>query len=198
MAEKQVYTIDQVAKLISEAVKEVIEASTQSVVRFAPTIQKIPLVSLKPDLGVFVEFTGDYAGLFCMNFSGDAAVELYRKAMSFMGIPEEELAKDYNSDEVVNFVGELANQIIGAMRRKVEEKFGLSARNSQPRAIAINQTITLLLNTMIERPQCRRLSFRTADNHSFYVEFGMEQTEFIPLESPEEVDVDDILAQFGG
>ncbi len=196
MAERRLSTINQIAKLICEAVKEVLEASTQSSVRYAPTIQRIPLVSLKPDLGVFVEFTGDYAGLFCMNFSGAAAVELYQKAMRFMGLPEEDLATEYTSDEVVNFVGELVNQVIGAVRRKIEAQFGLTAQNSQPRAIAINQSITLLLNTMLDKPQCRRLSFRTADNQPFYVEFGLEQTEFIPLETPEEVNVDELLSQF--
>lgn len=196
MAEKRLSTVNQIAKLICEAVKEVLETSTQSSIRYAPTIQKVPLVSLKPDLGVFVEFTGDYSGLFCMNFSGEAAVELYRRAMRFMGLPEEELAKDYTSDEVVNFIGELANQVIGAVRRKIETRFGLSSQNSQPRAIAINQSITLLLNAMLEKPQCRRLSFRTEDQKAFYVEFGLEQTEFIPMETPEEVDVDDILSRF--
>ncbi|HIE33185.1 MAG TPA: DUF3334 family protein, partial [Thermodesulfobacteriaceae bacterium] len=180
MAEKRLSTVNQIAKLICEAVKEVLETSTQSSIRYAPTIQRVPLVSLKPDLGVFVEFTGDYSGLFCMNFSGEAAVELYRRAMRFMGLPEEELAKDYTSDEVVNFIGELANQVIGAVRRKIETRFGLSSQNSQPRAIAINQSITLLLNAMLEKPQCRRLSFRTEDQKAFYVEFGLEQTEFIP------------------
>ncbi|OAQ21891.1 DUF3334 family protein [Thermosulfurimonas dismutans] len=197
MAEKRLSTVNQIAKLICEAVKEVLETSTQSSIRYAPTIQRVPLVSLKPDLGVFVEFTGDYSGLFCMNFSGEAAVELYRRAMRFMGLPEEDLAKDYTSDEVVNFVGELANQVIGAVRRKIETRFGLSAQNSQPRAIAINQSITLLLNAMLEKPQCRRLSFRTEDHKAFYVEFGLEQTEFIPMETPEEVNVDDILSKFG-
>jgi len=196
MAEKRLSTVNQIAKLICEAVKEVLETSTQSSIRYAPTIQRVPLVSLKPDLGVFVEFTGDYSGLFCMNFSGEAAVELYRRAMRFMGLPEEELAKDYTSDEVVNFIGELANQVIGAVRRKIETRFGLSSQNSQPRAIAINQSITLLLNAMLEKPQCRRLSFRTEDQKAFYVEFGLEQTEFIPMETPEEVDVDDILSRF--
>ncbi len=196
MAEKRLGTVNQIAKLTCEAVKEVLEAATGSGIRYAPTVQRVPMVSLKPDLGCFIEFTGDYNGLFCMNFSGRAALELYRRAMTFMGMPEEELARDYTSDEVVNFIGEMVNQVIGAVRRKIETQFGLTARNSQPRAIAINQTITLLLNTMIDKPQCRRLSFRTEDNAPFYVELGLEQTEFIPLEAPQEVNVDEILSQF--
>ncbi|MCK4895157.1 MAG: DUF3334 family protein, partial [Calditrichia bacterium] len=31
------------------------------------------------------------------------------------------------------------------------------------------------------RPQCRRIAFRSADNHSFHIEFSMEETEFIPI-----------------
>lgn len=197
MGERRLSTVNQLAKFFSEAVKEVLEAATQAPVRSAPTIQKIPLVSLKPDVGVFVEFAGDYAGLVCLNFSKEAALELYQKAMRFMGLPEEDLARDYSSEEVINYIGELANQIIGAARRKIENRYGLSAHNSQPRAIAIQQSITLLLNTMLDKLQCRRLSFKTESNAAFYLEFGLEQTEFIPLESPEEIDVDDILSQFG-
>ncbi len=189
-------TINEVAKIFCQSVKEVLESSTRSKIRYAPTIQKVPSISLKPDLGCFVQFTGDYTGLFIMNFSGQAALELYQQAMKFLGLPEEELAKDYTADDVVNFIGEMVNQIIGNARRKVEAKFGLLARNNQPKAITITSAITLSVATMIERPLCRRLAFRTQEGHSFYVEMNMEQTEFIPIEDPEEaVDIDTLFEE---
>ncbi len=60
-------TINEVAKIFCQAVKEVLESSTGSKIRYAPTIQKVPSISLKPDLGCFVQFSGDYSGLFIMN-----------------------------------------------------------------------------------------------------------------------------------
>ncbi len=189
-------TINEVAKIFCQAVKEVLESSTGSKIKYAPTIQKVPSISLKPDLGCFVQFTGDYCGLFIMNFSGEAALELYQRAMKFLGLPEEELAKDYTADDVVNFIGEMVNQIIGNARRKVESRFGLIATNNQPKAITITAAITLSVATMIDRPLCRRLAFRTEGGHSFYVEMNMEQTEFIPIEEPEApVDIDALFEE---
>ena len=174
-------TINHVAKIFCEAVKEVLETSTASKSIFSPTIQNIPSISLKPDVGCFVQFAGAYSGLFIMNLSGEAALEIYRRSMTYMGFPEEELARDYSSDDVVNCIGELINQIIGKARSKVEQEYGLTADNNQPRAITISTAITLSVATMLDKPKCRRLSFKTEDNKPFYVEMNMEQTEFIKL-----------------
>ncbi|RUM90077.1 MAG: DUF3334 domain-containing protein [Thermodesulfatator sp.] len=182
MAKEKIKTVDMVARVFGEAVKEVIEASTGSNISYAPTIQDVPSISLKPDLGCFVQFTGDYSGLFIMNLSGQAALELYRQAMTFMGLPPEELADSYSSDDVVSSVGELINQVIGKARQKIEQQYGLSARNNQPKAITISSAITLSVATMLDRPVCRRLSFRTEGNNPFYVEMNLEQTEFIPIQ----------------
>ncbi len=217
-------TINHVAKIFCEAVKEVLESSTASKINFSPTIQNIPSISLKPDVGCFVQFAGDYSGLFIMNLSGPAALELYRKSMTYMGLPEDELASSYSSDEVVNCIGEMINQVIGKARSKVEKEYGLTADNNQPKAITISTAITLSIATMLDKPRCRRLSFKTEDNHAFYVEMNMEQTEFIKLfdveqssgdaqadidammeegvdtdagqESADDVDVDAIMAEF--
>ncbi len=192
MALKKMKTVDLVAKIFGEAVKEVIETSTGTSITYAPTIQDVPSISLKPDLGCFVQFAGDYSGLFIMNLSGNAALELYEKAMTFMGLPESELVDDYNSEDVVSSVGEMINQVIGKARQKIEQEFGLSARNNQPKAITISSAITLSVATMLDRPQCRRLSFRTEKNHPFYVEMNLEQTEFIRLEPVQKHDATDI------
>ena len=182
MKGRRTSTINIVAKIFCDAVKEVIEGATGSAITYAPTIQKVPSISLKPDIGCFVQFTGDYSGLFIMNLSGPAALEIYRRSMSFMGLPKEELTTDWFSDDVVNCIGEFINQIIGKARQKVEHEYGLTATNNQPKAISISSAINMSVATMLERPQCRRLSFRTEDNNPFYVEMNLEQTEFIQLE----------------
>ena len=174
-------TTDKIAKIICHATKEVIETSTGSEITFAPTVQKVPTINLKPDLGCFVQFNGDYSGLFIMNLSGAAAVEIYRNAMTFMGLPEDDLSNDYTSDDVVNYVGEMINQIIGNVRRMIEKEYGLTADNNQPKAITISTAITLSISTIINKAHSRRISFKTANNNPFHVELNLEQTEFIRL-----------------
>ena len=192
MQESSLSTVDRVAKIFCHAVKEVIDTSTGMDVRFAPTIQDVPSISLKPDVGCFVQFSGDYSGLFIMNFSKEAALEIYQKAMSFMGLPDDEISKDFDSDEVVNYVGEIINQVIGKARQKIEATYGLSANNNQPKAITISTAITLSVATMLDRPVCRKISFRTGDGNPFYVEMNLEKTEFISLESERDKGLGDI------
>ncbi len=182
MQESSLSTVDRVAKIFCHAVKEVIDISTGMDVSYAPTIQDVPSISLKPDIGCFVQFSGDYSGLFIMNFSKEAALEIYQKAMSFMGLQDEEIAKEFDSDEVVNYVGEIINQVIGKARQKIEAIYGLSANNNQPKAITISTAITLSVATMLDKPVCRKISFRTGDRNPFYVEMNLEKTEFISLE----------------
>jgi len=199
MAERKKSTLNELAELLAETAGEVLGLNTGVQIKIAPTLQKISFVSLRPDIGAFLEFTGDYNGLLCMNFTKEAALELYQQAMRNLGLPEEEIARDYFSDEVINFVGEMVNQIIGNFRKKVEKKYGLIARNNQPRAIPLSHTITMYLETFLNNSQARKISLRTPSGHSFYIEFALEQTEFIPFKNPEEdneASVEDLLKEF--
>ncbi|MEA1923286.1 MAG: DUF3334 family protein [Pseudomonadota bacterium] len=206
MSSKSDHTIDEIARIFALACEETIGKATNSKVVTAPTIQKVPTVFLKPDIGCFVQFNGDYSGLFIMNFSAPVALEIYRKSLLFMGMPEDELASEHTSDDVVDCIGELINQVIGNARRMIKNRYGLVANNPQPKAISISSVITMAIAAPLNRPQCRRIAFRSADNHSFYIEFSMEETEFIPisnLNSPDDSatstnrtesdDIDDIL-----
>ena len=105
-------TINEIAQIFAQACEQIISRATNSRIVTAPTIQKVPTVFLKPDIGCFVQFNGDYSGLFIMNFSAPVALELYRKSLLFMGMPEEELATEHTSDEVVDSIGELINQFL--------------------------------------------------------------------------------------
>ncbi len=176
-------TINEIAQIFAKACALIINQATNSQISTAPTMQKVPSVFLKPDIGCFVQFNGDYSGLFIMNFSGPVALEIYRKSMLFMGMPEDELALEHTSDEVVDSIGELINQIMGKARSIIKQRFGLAATNPQPKAICISSVITMAIAAPLNRPQCRRIAFRSADNHAFHVEISMEETEFIPINS---------------
>ena len=116
-----------------------------------------------------------------------------------MGIPEEELVKDHAHDDVVNSVGELVNQVVGKIRGIIERTFGLTARNNQPKAITITSAINLTIDMHMVKPRCRKLSFKTAENHPFYIAFSLEDSEFIQLfphdNGEEELDIDALMNQ---
>ncbi len=174
-------TVNAISSIFCEATKEVLESSTGKEINFSNTIQKIPVIHLRPEIGCFVLFSGDYSGLMIMNFSADAAVAVYRSYMCHMGMPEEELANEYTSDEVVDNVGELINQIIGKVRKGIEVQYGLVASNTQPKAIALTTSIILTIDAQeVDKELCRRLSFKI-DGHSFHIELSLEKTEFVAL-----------------
>ncbi|MFU8819554.1 MAG: DUF3334 family protein [Desulfurivibrio sp.] len=172
-------TIDLVARLFCQATKKTVDKSTGKNLKYASTLQDIPKVSLKPDVGCFVQFSGDYSGLVIMNFSGAAAMELYRSYMLNMGMPEADLASDYTSVEVVDTIGEMTNQIMGRALRMVESNYELTSYMGQPKAIALNSAIVLTPES--EYQASRRIAF-SLETHRFYMELSLERTEFIPMQ----------------
>ena len=90
-------TIDNIAKIFSQAAKATLEKATRQPIRFSKTFQEIPKVSMKPEIGCFVQFSGDYNGLMIFNFSENAAMNLYRNYMLTMGLAAQDLVTDYTS-----------------------------------------------------------------------------------------------------
>ena len=177
MREQQA-TIDIIAEIFCQAVKKTLEKSTKKAIKYSKTIQVIPKVSLRPEVGCFVQFNGDYNGLVVVNFSAGAAMELYRSYMLAMGMPENELAKDSPSAEVVDTMGEMTNQFMGKAMQMVEGRFDLTSYIGQPKALSLNTAITLTPD--LDFQDNRRLVF-SLDTHRFYMEMALERTEFISL-----------------
>lgn len=172
-------TVDILAAVFCQAAKITLDKCTRQSIKFSKTLQGVPKVSLRPEMGSFVQFSGDYNGLVVMNFSAGAALDIYKTYMLAMGIAESELAKEHTSNEVVDTMGEITNQIMGRAVRLVETKYDLSAFFGQPKALALNSAITLT-------PDCdyrenRRISFSIGTNR-FHMELAMEKTDFIPME----------------
>ena len=60
----------------------------------------------------------------------------------------------------------------------------------------ISRLVHISIDTMMDRPQLRRVTFTTAKNNIFYLELAIEKTEFIKLHDfdiPEDVDPDTIM-----
>ena len=178
--ETDLTTIDIVSGIFCEAVKGTLEKNTKKEINYSNTIQKIPKVRLKPEIGCFVQFGGDYNGLMIINFSAGAAMDIYRNYMTIMGLPEDALARDITSTEVVDTMGEMTNQITGQAMSMVENKFDLSSNFGQPKALALTNAITLTPDTGFNYN--RRITF-SIEGQRFHMELAMEQTEFISMDS---------------
>lgn len=194
-----VLTTEDVLLSLCHSVTDVLSAATQSQVRFSGMVQRISKTCLKPDIGCFVLFDGGFSGLVVINFSASAAMELYESYMLSMGLSKEDLAISHTSDEVSNVMGELMNQIVGSFTVKVGRDLQTHITQNQPKMLALNKQVMLSVDTNLDSPESRRVTFFTARTNIFYLELAMDKTEFIRIHNDgmdqEELDPDALIAQ---
>ena len=198
MARTKTITTDDILLVLCDSVKTVLATATNHPINYSAMVQKINKTCLKPDLGCFVLFDGGFSGLVIINFTAQAAIEIYQNYMLHMGIPENELAQSHTSDEVGNVMGELMNQIVGAFTGVVGQQLQTSITQNQPKMLTINKQVLLSIDTNLDRPQARRVTFSTEKSNIFYLELAMDKTEFIKLptfQEKEAFDIDDLLDQ---
>ncbi len=182
MKKNKVVTTEDILLKLCQSVSGVLTSATSSQVSYSAMVQKINKTSLKPDFGCFVLFDGGFSGLVVINFTAKAALEIYTNYMRNMGMPEEELAISHTSDEVADVLGELMNQLVGDFTNKIRKELQTNITQNQPKMLALNKQVILQVDTNLDRPQARRVTFSTANNNIFYLELAMDKTEFIQLE----------------
>lgn len=198
MSKTRVISTDDILLTLCNSVTKVLGTATSTDIRYSAMVQKIHKTCLKPDIGCFVLFDGGFSGLVLMNFTAQAALEIYQTYMKNMGISESELATQHTSDEVANVMGELMNQSIGDFTGQIGQELQTSITQNQPKMLAINKQVLLSVDTNLDRPQARRVTFSTARNNIFYLELAMDKTEFIQIaemDQVDEMDPDQIIAE---
>lgn len=188
---------EDVLLILCHSVTEVLGNAGNAGVNYSPMVQKINKTCLRPDIGCFVLFDGGFSGLVIINFTAESAMEIYRSYLLSMGMPENELAQYHTADEVGNVMGEIMNQIVGDFTNKIRQQLKTSITQSQPKMMAINKQVQISVNTTLDQPQSRRVTFNTDNNNIFYLELSMDKTEFIKLHDFDEAEMenpDDILA----
>ncbi|GLS91894.1 hypothetical protein GCM10007916_29640 [Psychromonas marina] len=198
MAKSKTINTDDILLVLCNSIKSVLTKATAHPINYSSMAQKINKTCLKPDIGCFVLFDGGFSGLVVINFSANAAVEIYSNYMTHMGIPENELAKSHTADEVGDVMGELMNQILGDFTGVIGHELHTSITQNQPKMLTINKQVQLSIDTNLDRPQARRVTFMTEKNNIFYLELAMDKTEFIKLpnfEEREAFDADTILEE---
>ncbi len=181
MAKMNIKTTEDILLLLCNSVQNVLQIATQSPILYSHIVQRINKTCLRPDIGCFVMIEGGFSALVVMNFSSEAAMEIYKKYMVSMGMPEKELAKLYTSDDVSNSLGELMNQIVGNFQAEVKKEFQVTVKQNQPKMIVINKELMISIDAKLDNPQYRKVAFETQNHRPFYVELSMEKTEFAPF-----------------
>ena len=183
---------------LCNSVTRVLSVATQSQVHYSGMVQRISKTCLKPDIGCFVLFDGGFSGLVIINFSASAAMELYQSYLLSMGMSKEDLVSSYTSDEVSNVMGELMNQVVGDFTGKIRRELQTHITQNQPKMLVLNKQVALSVDTHLDKPESRRVTFYTGKNNIFYLELAIDRTEFIKLhdfEVNEVVNPDELIAQ---
>lgn len=189
---------EDILRSLCNSVSKVLNIATQSHIHYSGMVQRITKTCLKPDIGCFVLFDGGFSGLVVINFSAPAAMELYESYLLSMGMAKSELASSHTADEVSNVMGELMNQIVGDFTGKVARELQTHITQNQPKMLVLNKQVMLSVDTNLEKPEARRVTFFTGRNNIFYLELAMDRTEFIKLhdfEHAEAPDPDELIAQ---
>jgi chemotaxis protein CheY-P-specific phosphatase CheC len=194
---QKIKSTNDILKILCEGVQTTLSSTTCTDIKYASTFIVTNKTCLRPDIGCFVLFEGGFSGLVAMNFSAAAALEIYRSYYLSMGMPEEELARYHTSPDVADAMGELMNQSVGQFQVMLKNAIGVGVTINQPKMVALSQAMKISLETEVDRPQFRRVEFRTAANHLFYLETTLEKVEFV-LDSmdknePQALDVEDLL-----
>ncbi|MES2260108.1 MAG: DUF3334 family protein [Pseudomonadota bacterium] len=191
-----VYGTEDLLTSLCNSVTRVLGIATQSKVNYSAMVQRITKVGLKPDVGCFVLFDGGFSGLVVLNFAKETAMEIYERYMLHMGMPKSELASSHTSDEVCNILGELMNQIVGDFTGKIRRELQTNITQNQPKMLVLTKQVMLNVDTPLDRPEMRRVSFFTDKNNIFYLELAIDRTEFVRLydfDPHEETDPDTLM-----
>lgn len=193
-----VYGTEDVLISLCNSVTRVLSVATQGTVHYSGMVQRITKTCLKPDIGCFVLFDGGFSGLVIINFSAQAAMEIYQSYLLSMGMAQQDLATSFTSDEVANVMGELMNQVVGDFTGKVRRELQTHITQNQPKMLVLNQEVVLSVDANLDQPEARRVTFYTGNHNIFYLEMAIDHTEFIKLYDfePQEVpDPDALMAQ---
>lgn len=196
MTDKVIQSTDDILIILCKSVQKVLSKASGEQVSFSPIVQKINKTCLKPDIGCFTVFEGGLSGLLILNFTAEAAIEIYTSYMINMGMPKEELSILHTSDDVANSLGELMSQAMGRFQTELRQELQVSIKLNVPKMLVISKDLVISIDKKIDTPQYRRVSFETENHRPFFLELGIEKTEFetlFPFEKEEEEDIDDLL-----
>ncbi|MEO5795827.1 MAG: DUF3334 family protein [Rhodoferax sp.] len=183
---------------LCNSVTRVLNVATNTHIRYSGMVQRISKTCLKPDIGCFVLFDGGFSGLVIINFTAQAAMELYESYLLNMGMSRADLVTSFTSDEVSNVMGELMNQVVGDFTGKVQRELQTQITQNQPKMLLLNKQVIMSVDANLDQPEARRVTFYTSTNRIFYLELAVDNIQFIKMvdfEVPAPPDPTAVMAQ---
>jgi hypothetical protein len=83
------------------------------------------------------------------------------------------------------------NQIVGDFTGKVRRELQTNITQNQPKMLVLTKQVMLSVDTPLDRPEMRRVTFYTEKSNIFYLELAIDRTEFIRLHDFDASEVDD-------
>lgn len=77
-AGQMIVATDDVVRILCSSVQSVLSNTINNTISISPMVKEIENTCLKPDIGCFVLFQGDFSGLIIINFTKEAAQEMNR------------------------------------------------------------------------------------------------------------------------
>jgi len=176
-----VFNTEDLLTSLCNSVTKVLGVATNSPISYSGMVQRIHKTCLKPDIGCFVLFDGGFSGLVILNFSAQAAMEIYHSYLTSMGMTRADLSNSHTSDDVSNVMGELMNQVLGDFTSKVQRELHTYISQSQPKMLVLSKQVVLSVDAHLDQPEARRVTFYTSKNNIFYLELATDRTEFVKL-----------------
>jgi len=86
---------------------------------------------------------------------------------------------------------------VGDFTGKVRRELQTHITQNQPKMLVLNKQVMLSVDTQLDNPEARRVTFYTGKNNIFYLELAVDRAEFIKLHDfdANEVNPDDVLAE---
>lgn len=197
--EEKIVTSNDIMLSLCDSLTTVMSSAAEVEVKYTPMVQRISQTTLRPDVSTFVLFTGSFSGLVVLNFSKEAAMEIYTAYMKLMGFTASEISQNYTSDDVASTLGELMNQTLGNFTSKISSTLHSHITQSQPKMLTLQHEVQISINMTLDNPVVRRITFTTANGAVLYLELAMDDTDFRAVREFEEhsqLSPDELLEQY--
>jgi len=170
------------AKLFAESYIEAFDKLGGPAAGFtvSPTFYVINSAQTRHRVSSLLDFTGGINGFAIINYPAESALEAVGAFLQGMGMGSDDCPKNI-SEEAVNTVGEICNQVLGGFRRNLEARYNLLATSGTPISMLVNTQLSMSPVDADTNFHFIRTQITTPKKQPIYVEFCIEEGVFIKL-----------------
>ncbi len=175
-------TAIKMTKLFAESYIEAFNKISNGGKKFtlSPSYYVINAAQTRHRVASLLDFTGGINGFAIINYPKESALNVIEAFLTGMGMGVEDCPKAI-SEEAINTLGEVCNQVLGGFRRNVEEKYGFHATSGTPITMLVNTQLSLTPVEADQNYHFVRAQITTPNMHPFFIEFCLEEGTFVKL-----------------